>query len=69
MSLVKRVAEKKLPCEALDGKRCFCWRETATKHWNALTIYEELAIQIFNLQNILDPERFAIGGGSVDSLF
>ena len=31
---------------------------------NALNAYtQELAVQIFSLQNILDPEKFAIGGG------
>ena len=36
-----------------------------------LDIYtKEIAVQIFNLQTILDVERFAIGGGiSVQSLF
>ena len=66
VSLVKRVAEKKkLPCEALDGKQVFLLAGDGDKEaLECLDEYtRELAIQIFNLQNILDPERFAIGGG------
>ena len=66
VSLVKRVAEKKkLPCEALDGKQVFLLAGDGDKEaLECLDEYtRELAVQIFNLQNILDPERFAIGGG------
>ena len=55
----------KLPCEALDGKQVFLLAGDGDKEaLECLDEYtRELAVQIFNLQNILDPERFAIGGG------
>lgn len=66
VSLVRRVAEiKRLPYEAMDGKKVFMMAgdgdEETLKCLDRYT--KEIAVQIFNLQNILDPERIAIGGG------
>ena len=48
-----------------DGKSFFQrWEEGDPVAREALdTFTERIATQIFNLQNVLDPERFAIGGG------
>lgn len=66
VSLVRRVAEiKRLPYDAMDGKKVFMMAgdgdEETLKCLDRYT--KEIAVQIFNLQNILDPERIAIGGG------
>ncbi len=64
--LCKRVAKKKqLPEGAIDGNRVFQLLEDGDQEViECMDEYtREIAIQIFNLQNILDPERFAIGGG------
>lgn len=66
VSLVRRVAEKKnIPFEELDGKKVFLMAgEGDMEVLACLDDYtKEIAVQIFNLQNILDPDRFAIGGG------
>jgi len=56
---------KSIPSEELDGYRVFEYANN--KDENILKILEDftykLAIQIFNLQCVLDPEVFAIGGG------
>lgn len=59
-------AEKKgLPAEEVDGVRVFeavnAGDEDAADCLQKFT--REVAVQIFNLQTVLDPERFAIGGG------
>ncbi len=59
-------AEKKgLPAEEVDGVRVFeavnAGDEEAESCLRQFT--REVAVQIFNLQTVLDPERFAIGGG------
>lgn len=59
-------AEKKgLPPEAVDGVQVFeavsRGDEDAAACLRAFT--REIAVQLFNLQTVLDPERFAIGGG------
>jgi predicted NBD/HSP70 family sugar kinase len=65
-SLCKMYAKRKnLPIDSVDGILVF---ENANKKekqaLDCLDDYtKEIAIQIFNLQTILDPERFAIGGG------
>lgn len=72
MSLVKRVAEKKkLPCEALDGKQVFLLAGDGDKEaLECLDEYtRELAVQIFNLQNILIRSGSPSAAGSADSLF
>lgn len=63
---VKRVATKKqIPDRELDGKKVFQMAGDGDEEVLAcLNDYtKEIAVQIFNLQNILDPDRFAIGGG------
>lgn len=59
-------AEKKgLPPEQVDGIKVFeavnNKDEDAIACLHAFT--KEIAVQLFNLQTVLDPERFAIGGG------
>lgn len=59
-------AEKKgFLAEEVDGVRVFeavnAGDEEAMSCLQAFT--KEIAVQLFNLQNVLDPERFAIGGG------
>lgn len=59
-------AEKKgLPVEDVDGIKVFeavnSQDEDAIACLQAFT--KEIAVQLFNLQTVLDPERFAIGGG------
>ena len=64
--LCKMYAEKKnLKAEEVDGIRVFEGVHAQEKEaLECLQDYtKEIAIQIFNLQNILDPERFSIGGG------
>lgn len=66
VSLAERVAEKKkIPYGEMDGKRVFQLAGDGDEETlQCLDDYtKEIAVQIFNLQNILDPERFAIGGG------
>lgn len=60
------VAQRKgIPHSQMDGKEVFRLAGEGDEETLAcLDEYtRELAIQIFNLQNILDPDRFAIGGG------
>lgn len=59
-------AEKKgLPKESVDGVALFDAAEAGDKA--AISALEEftaeIAVVIFNIQNVLDPQRFAIGGG------
>ena len=64
--LCKMYAEKKnLKAEEVDGIRVFEGVHAQEKEaLECLQDYtREIAVQIFNLQNILDPERFSIGGG------
>lgn len=59
-------AEKKgLPPEEVDGIRVFEAVHSGDADAAAClqTFTKEIAVQLFNLQTILDPERFAIGGG------
>lgn len=66
VSLAVRVAKKKkIPIEEMDGKRVFLLAgDGDAETLECLDNYtREIAVQIFNLQNILDPDRFAIGGG------
>lgn len=57
--------KKKLPPDEVDGIRVF----EAVNAGDADAIEclkrytKQIAVQIFNLQTVLDPERFAIGGG------
>ena len=44
---------KKIPENEVDGVVFF----------KALNAGDEIAVQIFNIQTVLDPQRFAIGGG------
>ncbi|WP_333649315.1 ROK family protein [Lacrimispora sp.] len=65
-ALCKMYADKKqIPESQVDGVRFFeavhQGDEDAKKCLELFT--KEIAVQIFNLQNVLDPERFAIGGG------
>lgn len=57
--------QKKLDTDKVDGIRFFeavnAGDEEAKECLEHFT--KEIAVQIFNLQNVLDPERFAIGGG------
>jgi predicted NBD/HSP70 family sugar kinase len=56
---------KGLPEGEVDGRRVF--RAVGEGEPEALRALEEyaaeIAVQIFNLQNVYDPDRFAIGGG------
>lgn len=58
-------AKKNLPPEDVDGIRVFDGvngqEPEALECLQAFT--KEIAVQIFNIQTVLDPERFAIGGG------
>lgn len=57
--------EKELPSESIDGEKFFAAVEQndpiALECLDRFT--RRVAVQLFNLQMILDPERFAIGGG------
>lgn len=64
--LCKRLAEiKQVPECDIDGREVFkmvyAGDRDAIRCLDEYT--REIALQIFNLQNILDPDRFAIGGG------
>ena len=52
-------------CDAADGKAFFAAYDAGDPEAKeALKEYaRQIAVQIFNLQTILDPQRFAIGGG------
>ncbi len=65
-ALLKMYADKKnLPFEKISGEDFFCAVEQ--KDFDALNCLEkftrQIAIKIFNIQMILDPEKIAIGGG------
>ncbi len=65
-SLCRMFAEKKgLALEDVDGEKVFgavnSGDEDAVECLQKFT--KEIAVQLFNLQTVLDPERFAIGGG------
>lgn len=71
--LIALVAKKKnMPEEELDGEKIFSMANCGDEE-TLLCLREfcnRLAVQITNCQFILDPERFAIGGGiSVQPLF
>lgn len=72
-SLIRFVSETtKIPCEALNGEKIFSMANCGDeKVLQGLRRYvKHIAVQIHNYQYILDPERFAIGGGiSVQPLF
>lgn len=64
--LCRLYAERKgLRADEVDGVRVF--RDVNQKDAEALEVLNQytrqIAVQIFNIQTILDPERFAIGGG------
>ena len=66
LGLCKLYAQSKnLPIEEVDGMRVFeavhNGEEIAIDCLNKVT--RRIAVQIANLQTILDPQRFAIGGG------
>lgn len=65
VEMVRRIAEIKKLEDPTDGERVFEYitqnDEEANAIFNEYCIY--LATQILNLQYILDPEVFAIGGG------
>lgn len=56
---------KNLPITEVDGRKFFEYANNGDKE--ALEILDaychKLAIQLYNLQHIYDPEKFAIGGG------
>jgi predicted NBD/HSP70 family sugar kinase len=58
-------ARKGLKADEVDGVLFF--RDVKQKDAVALEVLEQytrqIAVQIFNIQTLLDPERFAIGGG------
>lgn len=65
-ALCRMYAEKKhIDAGQVDGIRFFeavnNGDETAKECLDQFT--KEIAVQIFNIQNVLDPEKFAIGGG------
>ncbi|MBO4887282.1 MAG: ROK family protein [Firmicutes bacterium] len=57
--------KKGLPENEVNGRVVFAGVNSGEKEaLEALRIYaREIAIQIFNFQNLYDPDRFAIGGG------
>ena len=64
--LCKRYAKKKgIAPETVNGRVVFDaverYESEAVEALDAYTA--EIAVQIFNLQTLLDPDRFAIGGG------
>ena len=64
--LLKMYADKKnLPVEKISGEDFF--HAVEQKDFDAVDCLEkftqQIAIKIFNIQMILDPEKFAIGGG------
>ena len=64
--LCKRYAElHQIECECVDGNIVFDGVKNGDPYATlALEEYaKEIAVQIFNIQTILDVERFAIGGG------
>lgn len=64
--LCRMFAEKKgLNPEMVDGLQVFdaVNRQDADAVECLQEFTRQVAVQIFNLQNVLDPERFAIGGG------
>ncbi len=64
--LCRNFARKKgMPEEQVDGVAVFDALDAGDRDAAAcLQVYcHELAVQIFNLQTVLDPERIAIGGG------
>lgn len=64
--LCKSVASaKNLPIEKVDGYKVFEYAKNGdTEVLNILDDYcHKMALQIYNLQHIYDPEKFAIGGG------
>lgn len=56
---------KSLPIEEVDGYKVFQYAKSGDT--DVLTILDDycynLSLQIYNLQHIYDPEKFAIGGG------
>lgn len=65
-ALIDAVAkEKNIPAKELDGYKVFDYANN--KDEDVLKVLDnftyKLAVQIFNLQCVLDPEVFAIGGG------
>ncbi|MGL5436418.1 MAG: ROK family protein [Lachnospiraceae bacterium] len=58
-------AKKGLKQEEVDGIKVFeaVHQKDEDAIWCLDCYTKEIAIQIFNLQTVLDPERFAIGGG------
>ncbi|MDO5780926.1 MAG: ROK family protein [Eubacteriales bacterium] len=65
-ALCKMYAEKKkIPSETVDGVMVFervdAQEQEAMECLQKFT--KEIAVQLFNIQTIVDPERFAIGGG------
>lgn len=65
-NLCKAVAlSKNLPIKQVDGYKVFEYAKSGDT--DVLTILDEycynLSLQIYNLQHIYDPEKFAIGGG------
>ena len=65
-NLCKDFAQRKnLPVEQVDGVMLFdAVNQNDPVALESLNLFtRRIAIQIFNLQNIFDPQRFAIGGG------
>ena len=65
-ALCKMYAEKKkIPPETVDGVMVF--ERVNAQEPDAMECLQkftkEIAVQLFNIQTIIDPERFAIGGG------
>ncbi len=64
--LCRMFAEKKgLKAEEVDGVRVFdaVNSQDADAEECLQKFTKEIAVQIFNLQTVLDPQRFAVGGG------
>ncbi|TRZ40501.1 ROK family protein [Niallia circulans] len=65
VEMIRRIAELKKLTDKTDGESVF--KYIVNKDEEAMVIFDEfcihLATQILNLQYILDPETFAIGGG------
>ncbi len=72
-ALIRLVSEKKgIPKEELDGEKIFSMADSGdSETLECLRSFcRNIAVQIYNCQFIIDPERTAIGGGiSVQPLF
>jgi predicted NBD/HSP70 family sugar kinase len=65
VEMIKRINKEKQEEELTDGKKAFAYITSGDEQANQIfnNFCKHLAAQILNLQYILDPEIFAVGGG------